>query len=222
MRTDAELLTAWRGGDNNAGRILFDRHIASLSRFLRGKVDNTEREDLIQSVFVSCLGPNVVLEKSSSFTAYLFRAARNRLIDHYSARARDAQRFDPLAQSIVDVGHSPSAVVLRQQEERILLHALRRLPLDLQLMLELHYWEDLSTAALAEIFDIPQGTVKTRLWRARTQIREILDRSEHDPHLVETTVHRLADWAVSLRDLEEIPGGANPNAAQSNEKPKKI
>lgn len=222
MRSDAELLTAWRAGDNNAGRVLFDRHITSLSRFLRGKVDNNEREDLIQSVFVSCLGPNVVLEQSSSFAAYLFRAARNRLIDHYSARARHAQRFDPLVQSMVDAGRSPSAVVLRQQEERILLHALRRLPLDLQLLLELHYWEELSTAALAEIFDIPQGTVKTRLWRARTQIREILERSEHDPHLVETTVHKLADWALALRDIDEQSGGLDPKPAQSNEKPKKI
>jgi RNA polymerase sigma-70 factor (ECF subfamily) len=48
------------------------------------------------------------------------------------------------------------------------------LPLDLQTALELHYWEELSTAELAEVLAIPQGTVKTRLFRAREQLRVLL------------------------------------------------
>jgi RNA polymerase sigma-70 factor (ECF subfamily) len=180
--------------------MLFDRHIASVSRFLRGKVDATAREDLTQSVFLSCLGPAVTLQASSSFRAYILRAARNRLIDHYAAHQRYQHRFDPMLQSVADAGPSPSMQMARHQQERVLLRGLRKLPLDLQLLLELHYWEDFSTAQLAEVLEIPQGTVKTRLWRARTLLRETIEGSERDPELVETTVGRLDDWARSLRD----------------------
>lgn len=200
MRTDAQLLEAWRAGDAGAGRELFDRHISSVSRFLRGKLDPNAREDLIQSVFVSCLAPAVTLQTSSSFRAYILRAARNRLIDHYAARQRHAGRFDPMLQSVADAGPSPSMAVARHQQERVLLHGLRMLPLDLQLILELHYWEDFSTAQLAEVLDIPQGTVKTRLWRARALLRETIERSERDPTLLEDTLRNIDDWARSLRD----------------------
>lgn len=200
VRSDAELLQAWRGGDAAAGRLLFDRHIGSLSRFLRGKVEPAAREDLIQSIFLSCLAPGVTLQQSSNLRAYILRAARNRLIDHYIARQRHVGRFDPMLRSVADAGPSPSMEMARHQQERVLLRGLRQLPLDLQLLLELHYWEELSTAQLAEVLEIPQGTVKTRLLRARGLLRATIERSERDPELLESTVRRIDDWARGLRD----------------------
>ncbi|MEZ4372915.1 MAG: sigma-70 family RNA polymerase sigma factor [Polyangiaceae bacterium] len=47
-----------------------------------------------------------------------------------------------------------------------LVEALQRLPLDLQMAIELYYWEELSVAELAEALEIPAGTVKSRLHRA--------------------------------------------------------
>jgi RNA polymerase sigma-70 factor (ECF subfamily) len=48
--------------------------------------------------------------------------------------------------------------------------ALRRLPVELQVVVELHYWEEQSTAEMAEVLEVPQGTVKSRLRRAREQL----------------------------------------------------
>ena len=60
-----------------------------------------------------------------------------------------------------------SAEAAQHEEQRLLLEALRRIPLDLQIAIELHYWEGMSGPDLAQVLDIPEGTVRSRLRRAR-------------------------------------------------------
>ncbi|HWB82026.1 MAG TPA: sigma-70 family RNA polymerase sigma factor [Nannocystaceae bacterium] len=173
MTGDAELLEAWRMGDGAAGQELFARHAASVMRFFRNKLD-VDLEDLVQRTFLACVESRDRVRDGSSFRAYVLRIARNELVNHYVARQRAASRVDPLTTSILDMGASPSVMVASDERDRALLTALRRLPLDLQTALELHYWEELSTSELAEVLGIPQGTVKTRLFRAREQLRVTL------------------------------------------------
>ena len=170
---DSELLEAWRAGDGAAGQELFARHAGSVMRFFRNKLD-VDMEDLVQRTFLACVESKDRVRDGSSFRAYVLRIARNELFNHYAARQRAAARVDPLTTSILDLGASPSVMVASGERDHALLTALRRLPLDLQTALELHYWEELSTAELGDVLGIPQGTVKTRLWRAREQLRQAL------------------------------------------------
>ena len=85
---------------------------------------------------------------------------------------------------------------------RLLLAALRHLPLELQLILELHYWEDLSTSEMAEVVGIPQGTVKSRLRRAREQLTAQIAAHDADPTLIQTTLQNLEGWARELREQQ--------------------
>jgi RNA polymerase sigma-70 factor (ECF subfamily) len=170
---DAELLEAWRAGDRRAGRELFERHAPSVSRFFRNKVDG-DIDDLVQRTFLSCVESKDKLREGASFRAYVLTVARNKLYDHYLERRRQADRVDPLTNSVIDLGASPSVLAAASQREHALLVALRRLPIDLQTALELHYWEDLTTNELAQVLGIPQGTVKTRLFRARESLREVM------------------------------------------------
>ena len=198
MRSDPELLEAWRAGDGEAGRELFERHIGVLSRFFRNKVGE-EREDLIQRTLLRCVESRDRLRDGASFRAYLLRVARSRLYDHLARIRGSAKRPDPLLTSVADVGLSPSRIVAKSEQDQLLLLALRRLPLDLQVALELHYWEGLTTAELAEVLEIPQGTVKTRLFRARNLLREDLVVLERAGSLPSSTPHDLDAWALSLR-----------------------
>ncbi|HWB80041.1 MAG TPA: sigma-70 family RNA polymerase sigma factor [Nannocystaceae bacterium] len=150
-----------------AGRALFERHASTISCFFRNKVAD-EREDLIQRTFLACVEARDRIRESSSFRAYLLRIARNVLYDHFAARARDG---DPLASSVIELGESPSKILARQERDALLLHALQHLPLELQTCVELHYWEDLSIAELADVFAVAPGTVKSRLFRARELLR---------------------------------------------------
>ena len=181
MVRDAELLEAWRTGDRTAGRELFSRHAGSVTRFFRNKIDG-DVDDLVQRTFLACVEAKDRVRDGSSFRAYVLRIARNELFNHYAARHRQAARVDPLTTSILDLGASPSVMVAAGERDRALLAALRRLPLDLQTALELHYWEELTTGELSDVLGIPQGTVKTRLFRARELLRDILrDTGARDP-----------------------------------------
>jgi len=65
--------------------------------------------------------------------------------------------------------------------------ALRRLPLEQQTLLELHYVQDVAIAELSEVFDAPPVTIRSRLHRARRQLRDILER---DPGLARSVLAR--------------------------------
>ncbi|MFO0632497.1 MAG: sigma-70 family RNA polymerase sigma factor [Nannocystaceae bacterium] len=173
---DASLLDAWRAGDARAGEQLVRRHAARLRRFFANKVD-VVAEDLCQQTWAACIEARDRIEHDGagrSFASYLFAAARNRLINYYRQHQRQAQQFDPLVTSVAELGHGPSANpsgALAQHERRAKLHeALRSLPLDAQIALELHYWEHLSVREIGDALGVPEGTIKARLARARQQL----------------------------------------------------
>lgn len=200
MDDDFAVLDAWRAGDRSAGDALLRRHFDALYRFFRNKIDHGV-DDLIQRTFVACIAAKDGFRKQSSFRTYLFTVARNELYHHYRRRQREAALFEPQTQSVEALGTSPSAVVARQQEQRLLLRALRTLPLDLQVAIELFYWEQLSTAEIAEILEVPQGTAKSRLRRAREELEIKLRELAESPALLESTIAAFDRWAESIRDL---------------------
>jgi RNA polymerase sigma-70 factor (ECF subfamily) len=173
--SDAELLDAWRGGDLSAGSELFRRHVARVSRFFATKIGD-EREDLIQRTFLACVESRDRIRNGSTFGAYVLRVARSKLQDHY--RARSGKEFDTLATSVAHLvaalGDTPSQMLFRGERDRLLSAALRSVPVDLQITLELYYWERMSVQELAEVLGIAPGTVKSRLHEARQRLREQL------------------------------------------------
>lgn len=194
VNDDLRLLAAWREGDPGAARTLLDRYFPLLYRFFRNKIDG-EVDDLVQATFVACTKASG--EVHTSFRAWILTVARHELFA-YLRRQRKTRReaeFDPVVHTVIDAGTSPSAAAAKEQENRFLLEGLRKLPADLQLILELHYWEDLSTMEIAAIVDIPQGTVKSRLRRARERLEVVLTAQTTSSELVQSTLRALDEWA---------------------------
>lgn len=204
MDDDFVLLDAWRGGDRTAGDALLRRHFDGMYRFFRNKIDHGV-DDLIQRTFTACIAAKGDIRKQSTFRTYLFTIARHELYHHWSRTRRDDQRFAPAETSVAQMGGSASSIMAREQEQRLLLRALRMLPLELQLVIELHYWEQLSTQEIAEILDVPQGTAKSRMRRAREQLDDLIRELEESPALIESTLAAFDDWAASVRDLLVAP-----------------
>ncbi|HET6582482.1 MAG TPA: sigma-70 family RNA polymerase sigma factor [Nannocystaceae bacterium] len=199
MPTDFELLDAWKAGDSDAGNALFERHFAPVCRFFRNKVDEGV-DDLIQRTFLACVESRDRFRAESSFRTYLFTVARNELFAHLRRREREQARFDPLEQSAHDLGPTPTGIVAQHRSQRLLLEALRRIPVDLQVALELFYWEDLPASELARVLQLPEGTVRTRIRRARQLLEaQLHELGENDPDLA-STLAGLEDWAKSLRE----------------------
>lgn len=198
--TDVELLEAWRGGDRRAGEQLFERHFDVVRRFFRNKLEFGV-DDLIQQTFLACVESRERIRGDSSFRTYLFAVATNLLRKHLRGVYRHGDRIDFGVTSLHDLGPSPSVVLAGRQEQRLLLEALRRIPLEHQIILELYYWERLTSAEIARVLDVPHGTARTRIRRAKQLLEEQLRALPGDRALVETTIAGLDTWAASLREL---------------------
>jgi len=156
-----------------AGQDLFSRHFADIYRFFEHKVPG-DAEDLAQRTFTACVAAREKFRGDATFRTYLFAIARNQLYSHLRAMPRGVH-VDFEATSIADVITSLSSRVGRARQVEQLRGVLRELPVEQQLLLELHYWHDLDAPALAEIFEVPAGTIRVRLLRARKALRERLD-----------------------------------------------
>jgi len=198
VRDDVELLEAWAGGEQLAGAVLFDRHIGALSRFFRNKAPDAA-DDLIQQTLIACIEARARFEGASSFRTFLFAIARNVLYSHYRGRRAGSPDFS--VSSIAQFGPSAPSVLAAAGRQRALLEALRSVPLQFQVVLELFFWERLTAAEIGEIVGAPEGTVRTRLRRAKELVAKELRRLENLGLPLHTTIAQLDDWAARVREL---------------------
>ncbi len=197
--TDLRLLAAWRTGDIQAGTSLFERHYPGVQRFFSNKVGNDDSEDLIQATFLGCLESLQRFRGEASFRTLLFAIARFKLLKYLRERCRDKKYLDPATVSIAASSACFTSILAANKQRRALLAALRRLPLDTQLMLELFYWEALPVKDIAVILELPANTVKTRMRRGREQLVKELAALEICPNDIESSLAGLDRWADALR-----------------------
>lgn len=200
MIGDAELLDAWRGGDKRAGKQLFERHYDAVHRFFRNKV-GADAPDLVQKTFLGCLESVERYRGEGSFRSWLFAVAFRQLCKHYRSKASERARFDVADVSVCDFDPSPSRMLADRREQRLLLEALRRIPLELQVALELHYWEHMSDGEIARTLDMPLGTTKSRIRRGRQLLAERMAELAGSPADLQSTLANLEQWAEQLRGL---------------------
>jgi RNA polymerase sigma-70 factor (ECF subfamily) len=181
----------------DAGRLLFERHFESLHRFFRNKVDSGVA-DLVQQTLLGCVEGRERFRREATFRTYLFQVARFQLYAHYRACHRE-RNFDFEQVSATDLAETPSRILARQEDARRLLQALRCIPLDAQIVLELWFWEDLSGPEIAEVLGVAEPTVRSRLRRALERLRGQLATLESDAAASLETDDDLQRWARGLR-----------------------
>lgn len=196
---DFELLRAWQAGDRRAGSELVQRNFQVLFRFFRNKIDDNPT-DLIQQTLTTCVEVRDRVPGGASFRAYALGIARNKLLHHLRRAQRQANAMRLQANAPVSVGDSPSQILAARQEQRLLLAALRKLPLDAQIAIELFYWEGLKIDEIAAVLEVAPGTVKSRLSRAKEQLREHIAKLASTEDLRRSTMDELAHWVASLRE----------------------
>ena len=180
--TDHELLRRYKLGERNAFDQIVDRYERRVwSIAIRMCADPDDARDVMQDVFVSALRSLRNFREESQLSTWLHRVAVNASLDLLRRRKRT------LARSLDDVrepvAHGPgpedrAVAAGRAQEVRA---ALARLSDDHRAVLVLHDLQDLDYAEVAKALDIPIGTVKSRIHRARAEMAKLLG------HLRETT-----------------------------------
>lgn len=197
---ERELIEAWRGGDRRAGEALIERYYDAIARFFTNKA-RREADDLTQRTFLRCASALAGFRAEGSFRAFLFGIARNTLYEHFRRRLRDA-RMEPdfNASSLADLAPGVATLVGQKAEQRVLGLALQNIPLEMQILLELYYWEDLRLAELAQMLEVPRGTIKSRLHRARALLREAMDKVAKSPEEMRSASQLLDSWAAGIKE----------------------
>lgn len=199
---DLTLFDAWCDGDEAAGNQLVKRHFRSVYGFFRNKFDG-DVDDLIQRTFLGCVKSRDRFRKESSFRTYLFAIARNELL--MALRRKSRGKTLAFTEASVDdfLGHdepmTPTQAIAQRQERRILLRALRRIPVDDQVALEMYYWQGLSAREVGEVLELGEAAVRSRLHRAKARLRERVAALAADPQLLASTMDDFERWAAELR-----------------------
>jgi RNA polymerase sigma-70 factor (ECF subfamily) len=172
---EALWVTDAQAGDADAFVRLVTRHEKPLLYYLRRLVPNADDAlDLHQEVWLDAFRGLKSLQVPEAFRGWLYRIAH-----HKAARfVRDGIREERAVESLVeDSSKHPENDAEIALDAEALHQALQILPAQHREILILHYLQDLSTQELATILDCPPGTVKSRLYHARLQLRNIVERN---------------------------------------------
>lgn len=181
----AALLRRARTGEVAAFNVLVLRHQdAAYSLALRFLGSRQAAEDITQEAFERAYR-NLMSFRGERFRSWLFTIVANAARDELRRQRRrpqrslDEARDDPDRATLdpPDPGPQPDAVALQSELRAHLEHALRALPDDWRLVVVLSDVHGMSYAEVAVCVGVPEGTVKSRLSRARGRLRDILRES---------------------------------------------
>jgi len=193
---DGELLERWRRGDSAAGELLFDRYYRCIDRFFLNKV-GAASADLVQETFAACVEGRDRISDPALFRSYVFGIAYK---VYFRYLRKKSSRVEPEVTCVSEVVPTPRTVVVRRGEQRLLLEALRDIPINFQVTLELHYWEQLSTREIADALGSPPATARSRLQRARDALSAAMARHARSGQELHSTLTTLDDWAARCRE----------------------
>jgi RNA polymerase sigma-70 factor (ECF subfamily) len=167
--SDEELLSAIARGDDAAFRELYDRHVGWLIlRLSRRFADPTVVDEVVQDTFLAVWRGAGRYAGRGEVAAWIWGIGIRRLVDRLR-RTRGISLLEPIRAEL-----SAEDRVLLGIEHGDLAGALARLSPELRAVIEATVLDGLTTREAASLLGVPQGTVKTRLMRARRQMREAL------------------------------------------------
>jgi RNA polymerase sigma-70 factor (ECF subfamily) len=190
--TDDELMIRIQSGDDSAFAELVAQHEgALLGFFIRNVRDRQLAEDLTQETLLKVFNQSWDYLPLGRFRAWMFRIARNLLIDDLRRRSHDAlvravhSRRDDEEDVLARVAGgfvSPAHSVDSGELAAVIDQVLDEIPGDQRLTFILHHHEELSLPEVADIMEIPLATCKSRLRLAREKLSEKLrTRGFHPP-----------------------------------------
>jgi len=155
-------MQAFKRGEGPAFRELFDRYKNPIYGFVKRRVDDPGRaEEITQDIFMALVQSRNGYEVRSSFRTYLYRIAMNRVA---SEHRKNKEESDP-----PDVAASSELSVVQQVRD-----ALEKIEPEQKQVVMLREYEGLSYQEIAEVLKVPVGTVRSKLFRAKLALRELL------------------------------------------------
>ena len=146
-----------------------------------------DAEDAVQECFLRVLKQKDRLHEVRNAKTWIARIAWTTALDRRSSRGRISDNEDAtepeLLMQLRDKSPTADEQLLLQQKQRLMAQMIATLPEDLRQPLELSTVQELNSTEIAEILKIPEGSVRTRLMRARQRLKEKLSvvlEAKHD------------------------------------------
>jgi len=179
--SDEALIEHTAAGDAAAFEHLMRRYQAQVFHFVRWQRGITERsaEDVTQEVFLQLYRVAGHFRGGARFRTWFYTLARNVCRNHQrSLRRRAPEHWYALPEEALaglpDRGPGPQARCEHGEAQRVIGAAMARLPAYQREVLVLREWQDLSYAEIAEVLEVPIGTVRSRLHKARETLMGLL------------------------------------------------
>lgn len=176
---DQDLIDRCRRGDESAFRQVVDEHKAMVFGLIARSVTNRARaEELAQDVFLRVHRGLPYFRGDAKLSTWIYRIVVNLILEERGARTLPTISLDtpqdPGRGARLDPGARDRAFEALELRDR-LEQAIARLPIHYQVLVNGHYLKGMRYEDLAEALNLPMGTVKTHLHRAKRLLRELLE-----------------------------------------------
>lgn len=162
-------------GEPSAFGLLYDHYHAMIYRFVLVKVGRREdAEDITHQVFISAWqNIKTYAHRGNPFSSWLYRIARNQVIDHYRAKKNDTslEKIDP--EDFVSSSNAQFELSMKMELEKVR-RGIAKLKPEYQDIIILRFIEDLPLKEVAEIVEKTEGAVKLMQHRAIKELKELL------------------------------------------------
>ncbi|MDD4053185.1 MAG: RNA polymerase sigma factor [candidate division Zixibacteria bacterium] len=169
----ADILTKCRNGDREAWNMLINAYSKSVYNIaLNFFAERDIASDVTQEIFIKLYHNLEKYREEKSFTSWIFAISRNYCIDYWRKNKKYMANSQELDENISSGQMTPEENLSRESEIELLRKKISQLEPDLRLILILRDIHDLSYQEIADRFSIPEGTVKSRINRARLKLAE--------------------------------------------------
>ena len=191
QQEDKALVQRARTGDQTAYNDLIKRHQHGVERLIRPMVrsaSSDELEDLVQESLTKAMLHLNSYSEEYAFSTWLYRIATNHAIDYLRRRKLNAFSISAPPSSttsksedenrefeISDSSWVPDEVMLSDERTRLIEEAIEQLPENYKRIIRLRHSDDMEYEEIARVLNLPMGTVKVHLHRARAALAKMLE-----------------------------------------------
>ncbi|MEM6264900.1 MAG: sigma-70 family RNA polymerase sigma factor [Bacteroidota bacterium] len=183
-KEDRVLVAAAKRGEPQAFETLLKKYRKSVYYMLLKMVKNADdAEDLTQEAFAKAFNSIEKFDSKYAFSTWLFRIATNNCIDFIRKKRVQTVSIDTPVEGddgssmrfdVRDTNEDPNQAMLKKQRKQYLALAVKNLPEKYRTLVQLRYFQELSYEEVANELQIPLGTVKAQLFRARELLSQEL------------------------------------------------
>ncbi len=187
-REDDVLVEKAIGGNGAAYKKLVEKYERALFFHILKMVKNREQvEDLVQESFVKAFDNLNSYSTNYAFSTWLYRIATNHTIDYLRKKKLQTLSIDEpvktrdgnMQMQLEDETAETDRRIIRSQRQEIVQNAIEDLPEKYRKVIEMRHMEEKSYQEIADILDLPLGTVKAHIFRARELLyKELKDKRD--------------------------------------------